>query len=195
MGFTKAVKSRSRLRIALTAPSGGGKSYTMLQMATRLLERMKDAGEDVGNGRIAAIDTEAGSLSLYADVFDFDVIELEAPFTPARYRELFGMAQEAGYPVLCADSLSHAWTGKGGALEMVDNAAKRTNNKFSAWGDVTPEHHALVEEILRFPGHVLTTMRSKGERSTIRSLMIGNALARHGSITISSPDSNVRMWS
>src|SRR4051812_30911029 len=38
-------------------------------------------------------------------------------------------------------------------------------------------------------------MRSKALRSTTRSLMIGNARARHGSTTISSPSRNFRMCS
>ena len=40
-----------------------------------------------------------------------------------------------------------------------------------------------------------STMRSRAERSTIRSLMIGKAAARNGSITIVSPSANLRMWS
>ena len=40
-----------------------------------------------------------------------------------------------------------------------------------------------------------STMRSNADRSTIRSLMIGNARARHGSTTISTSSENVRMCS
>ena len=40
-----------------------------------------------------------------------------------------------------------------------------------------------------------STMRSSAPRSTIRSLMIGKALARHGSTTISAPSANLRMCS
>jgi hypothetical protein len=47
-------------RIALVGPAGSGKSYTSLLMARAL------AGP---TGKIAAIDTERGSLSKYADVF------------------------------------------------------------------------------------------------------------------------------
>jgi hypothetical protein len=38
-------------------------------------------------------------------------------------------------------------------------------------------------------------MRSNAPRSTIRSFTTGNAFARHGSMTISSPSWNFRMWS
>ncbi len=63
------------------------------------------------------------------------------------------------------DSLSHAWMGKGGALEQVDNAAKRSQSKntFGAWREVTPRHNSMVDAIIRFPGHVIATMRSKTE--------------------------------
>ena len=40
-----------------------------------------------------------------------------------------------------------------------------------------------------------STMRSRAPRSTIRSLINGKAVARHGSTTISWPLVNLRMWS
>src|SRR4051812_13876400 len=69
IAFRKAVKYAAKGRIALIGPAGSGKSYTSLLLARAL------AGP---NGRIAAVDTEHGSLSKYADVFDFDVIELDS---------------------------------------------------------------------------------------------------------------------
>src|SRR5437016_2786217 len=61
--FTKAVKYNAKGRVALIGPAGGGKSFTALVLARAL------AGP---TGKIAAIDTEHGSLSKYADLFDFD---------------------------------------------------------------------------------------------------------------------------
>lgn len=156
MQFRKAEKKRGRLRVALAGVSGSGKTYTLLQMATRVAER-------VGT-RVAFIDTEAGSSELYADAFDFDVLHLDPPFAPARYREALQAAADSGHGVVVVDSLSHAWMGEGGALEMVDDAAKRKQgNKYAAWGDVTPEHHRLVEAMIRFPGHLFASMRSKAD--------------------------------
>src|ERR1700683_2729581 len=75
--FTKAVKYADKGRVALIGPPGSGKSYTMLLLARAL------AGP---SGRIAAIDTEHGSLSKYADIFDFDVIELDT-FSPETFTD------------------------------------------------------------------------------------------------------------
>ena len=76
--------------------------------------------------------------------------ELES-FHPQRYIEAIAEAQAAGYDVLIIDSLSHAWMGKDGALELVDKAAKRnpSGNSFAAWRDVTPLHNLLVDAMPR----------------------------------------------
>ncbi len=151
--FAKAERKTAKLRAALCGTSGSGKTYSALLLARGL------AGI---SGKIAVIDTERGSASLYSDVTDFDVAELAPPFNPRRYRELIAEAAR-GYDVLVIDSLSHAWTGEGGVLEMHDKAtqASRGGNSYTAWRDVTPEHNALVDAILAAPCHVILTMRSK----------------------------------
>jgi len=154
MNFVKATKKQSRLRLALIGPAGGGKTYTALSIGTSL----------VPGGRVALIDTERGSASKYAGIFEFDVLEMGS-FAPAKYVEAIAAADAAGYDVVIIDSLSHAWTGKDGALEQVDRAGKRSNsgNTFNAWRDVTPQHNSMVEAILRSGAHVITTMRTKTE--------------------------------
>ena len=148
--FHKATKKQSFLRMALIGPSGSGKTYSSLRIAAGL-----------GN-KIAVIDSERGSASKYADEFAFDVVELES-FSPRDYMDAIHAAAEAGYEVLIIDSLSHAWMGKGGVLEMHDAAVaqERSGNSYTAWRMVTPEHNRLVDAILQAPMHVLATMRSK----------------------------------
>ena len=148
--FQKATKTRSRLRMAIDGPSGSGKTFTGLICATALGER------------IAVIDTERGSASKYADMFDFDVLELET-FSPQDYIEGITAAEQAGYDVLLIDSLSHAWEGKGGVLEMHDNATRKSKsgNSWTAWRDVTPEHRSLIDAMLQSKCHIIATMRSK----------------------------------
>ena len=65
--------------------------------------------------------------------------------------------------MLIIDSLSHAWSGQGGVLEMVDKqaATSRSNNSYTAWRNVTPEHNRLVDTILQCKMHVIVCMRSK----------------------------------
>ncbi|RPJ40093.1 MAG: hypothetical protein EHM35_00365 [Planctomycetaceae bacterium] len=150
--FTKATKEKSRLRMALIGPSGSGKTYTALRVGSVLKN----------GGRLAVIDTERGSASKYADLFDFDVLELDT-FSPMTYVEAIKSAEGAGYDVLVIDSLSHAWMGKEGALEQVDKATARSQsrNSYTAWRDVTPMHNALIDAMIQSRCHIIATMRTK----------------------------------
>jgi hypothetical protein len=130
LAFKKAVKHESKLRCALVGPPGAGKTYGALSISKALLEQMGN-----GDSGIAVIDTEHGSAAKYADLFDFDTLELTS-FSPIRYIEAIKAAEAAGYAVLIIDSLSHAWNGVGGVLELVDR--KGANNKFNAWKMLHP---------------------------------------------------------
>lgn len=153
--FVKATRKKARARVALVGPSGSGKTYTALVLARGLV------GPE---GRIAVIDTERGSASKYAGtITDFDALDLDK-HDPREYVDAIRDAAREGYDALVIDSLSHAWNGRGGALELVDQAAARTRgNSFAAWRDVTPLHNALIDAILAYPGHVVATMRAKTE--------------------------------
>lgn len=147
MTFQKAVKTQARARITFDGPAGSGKTYSSLVLAKAL------------GGRCALIDTEHGSASKYADLFDFDQVSPDE-FSLDTYLKLIKEAR--GYDVLVIDSLSHAWMGKGGAMEEVDRVGGR--EKFtSGWRTVTPKHNELIDSILAFPGHVICTMRKKME--------------------------------
>lgn len=154
MQFKKAVRKQLKARMAIDGPTGSGKTYTALTAATAFI------GE---KGKIAVLDTERGSASLYADCFDFDVLELDY-FDPLNYVEAIKAAEGSGYEVLVIDSLSHAWEGEGGALDQVDkNAARLKGNSYAAWRTVTPKHRKLVDSMLRSNLHIIATMRSKME--------------------------------
>lgn len=150
--FHRAVKRDAKLRFAVCGPSGSGKTYTLLTLATEL------------GGPVALVDTEHGSASKYADLFDFDVLELDS-YDPLRLIEIIDYAAAQRYRVLCIDSLSHFWIGKDGELDKVDRAARRMQNpnSFAAWKQVTPLHNALVDKIISAPLHILVSMRAKTE--------------------------------
>lgn len=148
--FAPATKEQSKARVALDGPSGSGKTYTALTIATAL------------GARIAVIDTERGSARKYANEFSFDVLEL-AYFSPDDLVEALGAAGAAGYDVIVVDSLSHFWSGSGGMLEQVDNAAKKgfSGNSFGGWKEARPMERRMVEALVAYPGHVIVTMRAK----------------------------------
>ncbi len=155
--FKKAVKYAAKGRTAIIGPPGAGKSYTMMTLARAL------AGP---TGKIAAVDTEHGSLSKYADLFDFDVMELTS-FTPDNFLRALKEAEEARYDVFCADSLSHFWVGKGGALEFVDERNARSRDKMGGWKDLRPHERAMVDAMIASPCHVVCTMRTKNEYAEV----------------------------
>ena len=118
-----------------------------------------------GGGPIAVIDTERGSASKYADRFSFDVLELEDQSIDG-YVAAISEAAKGGYKVLIIDSLSHGWQS---LLEEVEKLAKAKyrGNTWSAWSEGTPHQRRLVQAILNYPGHVIATMRSKTEWTTV----------------------------
>jgi hypothetical protein len=135
--------------MALCGGPGAGKTWTSLALATGLGQH------------IALLDTERGSARKYAGDFDFDVCELESHH-PQQYIDGMVAAYNNGYDVLVIDSLSHAWAGKDGALELVDRArATGKDNPFTAWRHVTPLHNKLVDTMLRLPMHLIVTLRTK----------------------------------
>ena len=151
--FQKAQRTQAKLRLGLCGPAGSGKTYSALLIAQGLAP----------GGKIGLIDTERGSGSLYSHLCDYDIAPLSPPYSPDRYIELIRQAAEAGYQVLIIDSLSHAWAGEGGILDMHDKAslASRSGNGFVAWRQVTPKHNALVDALLEVDLHLIVAMRTK----------------------------------
>ena len=153
--FAKATREKLKLRAAIDGPSGSGKSVTALRFAMTLSPRK----------RIAVIDTEHGSARKYVGedfgegTIEFEGVELKS-YSPSNYTSLINEASRGEYDVIVVDSLSHAWEGKDGALELVN---KKGGNSFTAWKDVTPMHQAMIQAILDANAHVIVTMRSKTE--------------------------------
>lgn len=154
MQIRKAERKKAKLRLGISAPSGAGKTYSSLLIAYGITGDWE---------KIGLIDTENGSGDLYAHLGDYMVLQLEAPYTPERYVKAIKAFEQAGVSVIIIDSLSHAWAGSGGALEMVDSSMAAQKNKFAAWRDVTPKHNELVEAMLQSKCHIIATMRSKTE--------------------------------
>lgn len=160
MAFTKAVKKQAKLRAAFESPSGYGKTYTALSVATQLVE---------GTGkRIAGLDTEGrgqGSMSKYSHIFDFDVDEIVPPFHPNRILKSLEDAIAGDYGVWICDSWSHFWQGRGGMLDIVNALAKEKyrGDTHRAWGDekITNLEQDVLDALLGAPLHVIVCMRMK----------------------------------
>ena len=153
--FKKAHRAKAKLRLALAGPSGAGKTYSALLIASGIVPLEK----------VAVIDTESGSADLYADLGGYSTVTISPPYSPKKYIEAIHAAEEAGFELVIIDSLSHAWSGEGGLLDQQGKAAdsKYRGNSWAAWREITPLHNQLVETMLHTPLHVIVTMRSKTE--------------------------------
>lgn len=149
MELKKATRKQVKLRLGLSAVSGGGKTYSALLLAKGLVNDWE---------KIAVIDTENGSASLYSHLGDFNTIELQAPYTPERYIEAIKTCENAGIECIIIDSITHEWDGKGGLLEI---HSAMTGNSFTNWSSLTPRHQKFIDAILQSKCHVITTVRRK----------------------------------
>jgi len=156
MEFKKAVKTKQWLRLAIDGISGSGKTYTALATADGMAEAMK--------GKVALIDSEHGSASLYADRFTFDTLDLQE-FQIENYIEALDTAAKAGYEIVIIDSTSHAWDALVERVDRIANTLKGGNTSFRAWAQGTPLQKKLIEAMLSYPGHIIVTCRSKTEYS------------------------------
>jgi hypothetical protein len=155
MQLRKATRKQAKIRLGLSAVSGGGKTYSAILIAKGLVGDLS---------RVAIIDTENGSADLYAHMGDFNVLPLTAPFSPERYIDAIRACEKAGMEAIIIDSISQEWEGRGGCLEIVESLG----GKYQDWAKVTPRHQAFLEAILHSPCHVITTVRRKQDYEMIK---------------------------
>lgn len=149
-GFKKAVRENLWVKVLLSGPSGAGKTYSALRLATGMVAK-------TGGSGVAYVDTENRRASYYANEFDFDVIDMCDPYTPEKYIDAIEMAVNAGYKVIVLDSLSLEW------MYLNDVHDKMPGNSFANWGKLKPRHNALMEKILQSHIHIIATARGKDE--------------------------------
>jgi len=148
-GFKKAKREKIWLKVLMAGSSGSGKSYSALRVAKGIAQKT--------GGKIASIDTENGRIRYYANEFDFDDLQLEAPYTPEKYIEAIEDAIDGEYAVLIIDSISHEWD------YCLDVHSKMPGNSYTNWAKITPRHNKFMEKVLQSPVHVLATVRGKDE--------------------------------
>jgi len=146
MAFTKATRKRVKLKLAIMGASGSGKTFSALRLATGL------------GGRIAVIDTENSSASLYADKFAFDTVDIHPPFDDSKFIEAIQDAVSSGYEVLIIDSASHCWKG---ILDWKSKLDSRGGNSYMNWNEAGRKFDSVIDAILQSPIHVICCLRSK----------------------------------
>ena len=146
MAFVKATRKQIKLKLAVTGAAGSGKTYSALRLAHGL-----------GN-KVAVIDTENGSASLYSDKFDFDAMDMKPPFTHEQFVTAIKEAESAGYDVLVIDSASNFWEG---ILDYKNKLDARGGNSYTNWNDAGQKFKHILDAVLQSKLHVICCMRSK----------------------------------
>ena len=148
MHLQTAERKQVRMKMALQGTSGSGKTMSALLLAYGI----------TGNwNKIAVVDTENGSASLYSSLGSYQVIQLTPPFSPERYIKAVELCEDAGIEVVIIDSLSHCWE------YLLDIHANMAGNSFTNWSKITPRQSAFINKILQSNCHVIATMRTKQE--------------------------------
>jgi hypothetical protein len=118
----KAKREALALLLGLTGGTGSGKTYSALLLAQGL----------AGEKRVALLDTENGRALHYADMFDFDHVQIGAPFRARKYHDAIRDLAAMGYGAIIVDSFSHEWQGEGGVIDFQEEEVQRLSQ-----GDVT----------------------------------------------------------
>jgi hypothetical protein len=143
-----AQRKRVKLRLNLAAPSGFGKTYGALMIAY---------GMTGDWSKIAVIDTENDSASLYSHLGEYKTLSLSPPYSPDRYIEAISKCEAASIDVIIIDSITHVWKGQGGLLEYQNSLGGR----YQDWAKATPLYQKWLAAILQSKCHVITTNRKK----------------------------------
>lgn len=147
MQLRHTERKKAKIKMALQAPAGAGKTYSSLLLAHGLT-----------NGdfsKVAVIDTENGSADLYAHLGQYNVLTLSPPFTPENYIKAIDICEKSGMEVIIIDSTSHCWD------YLLDYHSSLAGNSFTNWAKITPMQKAFVDKILQVDAHVIATMRTK----------------------------------
>ena len=157
-----ATREATPLLIGLVSPSGAGKTYSALRLATGI--------QRVSPGEIFVLDTEARRALHYADKFKFRHVAFGAPFAPDDYRVAIEHCLKKGAKTIVIDSMSHEHAGTGGVLEWheaeLDRMAgkdytKRNKMTMAAWAKPKAARTKLINFILQQSCNFVMCFRAK----------------------------------
>lgn len=165
----EAIRSQVPLLVGIMSPSGGGKTFSALRLATGM--------QEVLGGDIFGIDTENGRMLHYADQFKFKHMDFKPPFGSLDYLEALKYANRQGARITIVDSMSHEHIGEGGYLEtaeaVVDRIAgndfkKREAVKMLGWAKAGPLRQKMIEGIKQLDGVFIFCFRAKEKTKPVR---------------------------
>ncbi len=158
----KAVRSEVPLLVGLMGPSGGGKTFSALRIASGI--------QKISPGDIVGIDTESNRMKHYADIFDFQHVPFTEPFGSLDYLEVLDFVQSKKPSVIIVDSASHEHEGPGGLLDLHeteldrlagDDYAKRQRMGMLAWQRPKSDRRKLINGLLQMNSNFIFCFRAK----------------------------------
>jgi len=154
----EAQREGARLVIGLGGVSGGGKTYTALQLAYGMANyNSKKVGFVCSENKRGRLYSDSLIDPATGEVQRFLIGDLTAPFSPQRYIDAIDAFVKAGVEVLVIDSVSHEYEGIGG----LEDIAQAGNPKNPNWAKAKGEHKRFMNALLQSPLHIIACMRAR----------------------------------
>ena len=151
MELRQATRKKAKIRLGLSAVSGGGKTYSALLIARGLSSSWE---------KVAIIDTENGSADLYSHLGNYNVITLNN-HSPEDYIAAIITCEKAGMETIITDSITHEW-------DWCLDYQSQIGGKYQDWAKVSPRHEAFKTKIINSNCHIITTVRRKQDYDMIK---------------------------
>lgn len=157
-----AVREATPLLVGLIGPSGTGKTFSALRIATGI--------QRVSGGEIFVIDTESRRSLHYADKFRFRHLPFGEPFGSLDYLAAIEHCVAKGAKVIVVDSMSHEHEGPGGLLEQHEAEVQRLSGgdwakaervKMLAWAKPKAARRRLINSLLQINANFVFCFRAK----------------------------------
>lgn len=146
MKLEVAKRGQAKIKIGLQGASGSGKSYSALLLAQGLTTDWS---------KIAVVDTENKSSSLYSNLGRFYILDFKPPYSPERYLQAIETCIAAGIEVVIMDSISMEWE------YILEAHSQLSGNSYTNWAKFTPRHQKFINAILQADVHIICTLRAK----------------------------------
>jgi ABC-type dipeptide/oligopeptide/nickel transport system ATPase subunit len=159
---TPAVRHATPLLFGIYGPSGAGKTFSALRVATGI--------QRVSGGEIFGIDTESNRMLQYAEHFKFRHVPFGMPFSSLDYKAVIEYCVSKGAKTIIVDSMSHEHEGPGGVLEEHDQEVERlmaawrcTEEKANipAWGRPKRKRQTFINAVLQMNCNFIFCFRAK----------------------------------
>lgn len=168
----KAKRELIWVKIALMSPSGGGKTYSALRLATGMKNELSKMGVQT---KIIMGNTEGSRGRYYANEFEYDIADIPQDADPEVYADFIKFAIDEGYKIMIIDSSTHEWKK---ALKI----HQQNGGDFKAFAKVTPRHEKFTSAVADSQIHIISTIRGEDKyelekndvgKTTVKKLGVG----------------------